>query len=152
MAHDDVVPEDGAVLEGELIESGAPLAPGRPPGRKPIPPLHVIPPLTTDEISMLTGDPNEMLRRRAADYLTWAHNLVSASPSKINRCAFGVESQRRMVDKLLSLAVPPARVAGDTFGDQRRSTDEELLEILRSLGPDPGFGTGLPARSAEEAS
>jgi hypothetical protein len=125
-------------LEAELIEPSAPPA-LRPPGRKPVAPLHVIPPLTAEEISMLIGDPNEMLRRRAADYLTWAHNLVSASPSKINRCAFGVESQRRMIDRLLSLAIPPARVVGDQFGDMRQTPDSELIAILQSLGPDPAL-------------
>jgi hypothetical protein len=125
-------------LEGELIEPAVPAA-TRPPGRKPVAPLHLIAPLTAEEISMLTGDPNEVIRRRTADYLNWAHALVSTSPSRLNRVAFGVESQRRMVDKLLSLAIPPARQAGDPLGESRRSTDEELLEILRSLGPDPGF-------------
>lgn len=89
MEREDVVPEDGAALEGELLGPGAVPATTRPPGRKPVVPLHVIPPLTTDEISMLTGDPNEMLRRRAADYLTWAHNLVSA-------CMHGKYIRRRV--------------------------------------------------------
>jgi hypothetical protein len=135
---DGAMPADAAAaLDGELIEPGASLAPGRPPGRKPVPPLHVIPPLTAEEISMLTADPNELLRRRTADYVTWAHNLVSASPSRLNRVAFAIESQRRMLDKLLSLAVPPARQAGDQFGDMRTTPDAELLAILASLGPDP---------------
>ena len=137
-------------LEGELIEPGAPLA-TRPPGRKPVAPLHLIAPLTAQEISMLTGDPNEVIRRRTADYLNWAHALVSTSPSRLNRVAFGIESQRRMVDKLLSLAIPPARQVGDMLGEPRRSSDEELLEILRSLGPDPGFANGqLPKAPATD--
>ncbi len=147
---DDVMPADGAALEGELIEPSAPHAITRPPGRKPIAPLHLIAPLTSEELSMLTADPNEVIRRRTGDYLNWAHALVSASPSRLNRVAFGVESQRRMVDKLLSLAVPPARQAGDPFGESRRSTDEELLEILRSLGPDPGFTNGQLPRAAQD--
>jgi hypothetical protein len=130
---------DDASLEGELIEPAAAPATLRPPGRKPVAPLHVIPPLTAEEISILTADPNELLRRRTADYLTWAHNLVSASPSRLNRVAFAIESQRRMLDKLLSLAVPPARVAGDQFGDMRQTSDEELIAILRSLGEDPSL-------------
>jgi hypothetical protein len=139
MEPDNVVPVDSAPLEGELIEPGTVPATTRPPGRKPVAPLHLIAPLTAEEISMLTGDPNEVIRRRTADYLNWAHALVSASPSRLNRVAFGVESQRRMVDKLLSLAVPPARVAGDQFGDMRQTSDSELLAILESLGPDPSL-------------
>lgn len=144
---DGAMPADAAALDGELIEPGASLAPGRPPGRKPVPPLHVIAPLTDEEISMLTADPNELLRRRTADYVTWAHNLVSASPSRLNRVAFGVESQRRMVDKLLSLAIPPARTAGDPYDDIRRTPDSELLAILESLGPDPALSLRPEAES-----
>jgi hypothetical protein len=148
MERDDIVPEDGAVLEGELIGADAVPATTRPPGRKPIAPLHLIAPLSAEEISMLTADPNEVIRRRTADYLNWAHALVSASPSRLNRVAFGVESQRRMVDKLLSLAVPPARVVGDQFGDMRQTSDSELLAILESLGEDPA----LSLRQAAETS
>jgi len=130
------VPDGAAALGGELIEPNAPLAPRRPPGRRPVAPLHVIPPLTGEEISALTADPNELLRRRTADYLTWAHNLVSASPSRLNRVAFGVESQRRMVDKLLSLAIPPARQALDPFGEMRPTSGRELVGMLTILGRD----------------
>jgi hypothetical protein len=146
----EVMPADGAVLEGELIEPGATPAIARLPGRKPVAPLHLIAPLTDEEISMLTADPTEVIRRRTGDYLNWAHALVSASPSRLNRVAFGVESQRRMVDKLLSLAVPSARPPAEPFGESRRSTDEELLEILRSLGPDPALGNGLPPAPESE--
>jgi hypothetical protein len=129
---------EGEPLEGELIEPAVPAA-TRPPGRKPVAPLHLIAPLTAEEISMLTGDPNEVIRRRTADYLNWAHALVSTSPSRLNRVAFGVESQRRMVDKLLSLAIPPARVVGDQVGDMRQTPDSELIAMLHSLGPDPAL-------------
>jgi hypothetical protein len=133
------VPENAAVFEGELIEPGTTIAPARSPGRRPMPPLHTIKPFTDEELALLPADPNELLRRRIGDYLTWAHNLISASPSRLNRCAFGVEAQRRMTDRLLSLAIPPARVAGDQFGDIRQSSDSELLAILQSLGEDPAL-------------
>jgi hypothetical protein len=145
-AADNVVPDEAGALEGELIESGAPLA-TRPPGRKPVPPLHVIAPLTDEEISMLIADPHELLRRRTVDYVTWSHNLISASPSKINRCAWAIESQRRMVEKLMSFSIPPARVAGDPYDDMRRTTDSELLAILESLGPDPALSLRPEAES-----
>ncbi len=131
--------EDGGALEGELIEPSTTVAPARPPGRRPMPPLHTIKPFTDEELALLPADPNELLRRRIGDYLTWAHNLISASPSRLNRCAFGVEAQRRMTDRLLSLAIPPARTAGDQFDDMRRTPDSELLSILESLGPDPAL-------------
>ena len=138
MEREKVVPENGVAVEGELLEPGTPPA-TKPPGRKPVAPLHLIAPLTDEEISMLIGDPNEVIRRRTADYLNWAHALVSTSPSRLNRVAFGVESQRRMVDKLLSLAIPPARIVGDQFGDMRQTPDSELLAMLQSLGPDPAL-------------
>jgi len=156
--------EDSGVLEGELIEPGTTLTPARRPGRKPMPPLHTIKPFTDEELALLPADPNELLRRRVGDYLTWAHNLISASPSRLNRCAFGIEAQRRMTDRLLSLAIPPARVVGDSFGDMRQTSDRELLAILSSLGEDPALslrptaGTeartneSFPARGAEGAS
>jgi hypothetical protein len=143
--------ESGAI-EGELLEPGALPVTTRPPGRKPVAPLHVIPPLSAEEISILAADPNELLRRRASDYLTWAHNLISASPSKLNRVAWAIESQRRMAEKLLSLAIPPARTAME-LGESRASSDAELLEILRSLGPDPQALTNredVPAHGAAE--
>src|SRR5262249_20896377 len=123
-------PENPPVLEGELIDPSAPPVPTRPPGRKPVAPLHVVGPLTAEDLDVLRADPYELLRRRVADYLNWSHALISASPSKINRVAFGVESQRRMVDKLLTLAIPPARQAGDPFGDMRQTPDHELIAIL----------------------
>ncbi len=134
---DGAMPDEGGALEGELIEPGTTIAPARPPGRKPMPPLHVIPPLTAEEISMLIADPHELLRRRTADYVTWSHNLISASPSKINRCAWAIESQRRMVEKLMSFSIPPARTALDPFGEMHQTSDEELIRILESLGPMP---------------
>jgi hypothetical protein len=135
-AEDSAVPDETIALEGELLDPGALPVATRPPGRKPVAPLHLIAPLTAEEISMLIGDPNEVIRRRTADYLNWAHALVSASPSRLNRVAFGVESQRRMVEKLLSLAIPPARTAMDPLGELRPTSDAELLAILASLGPD----------------
>jgi hypothetical protein len=131
--------ESGPSIEGELIDPATPPVISRPPGRKPVAALHVIPPLSAEEISMLIADPNEVIRRRMGDYLNWAHALVSTSPSRLNRVAFGVESQRRMVDKLLSLAIPPARVVGDQFGDMRQTPDSELIAMLQSLGPDPAL-------------
>jgi hypothetical protein len=114
-------------------------------------PLHVIPPLTAEEVSILIADPHELLRRRAKDYIDFHHALISSSPSRLNRCAWAIESQRRAADTLLKLAIPPARVPGDTFGESRRSTDEELLEILRSLGPDPGLTKdGQPPRATQD--
>jgi len=160
-AADSAAPYEAAAREGELIEPNALPTTMRPPGRKPVPPLHVIAPLTAEEISILTADPNELLRRRTADYLTFAHNLISASPSRINRVAFAVESQRRMADRLLTLAIPPTRLPADQFGETRASTDQELLAILASLGPDPAQSLspapepetreGLGARGTEEA-
>ena len=122
--------------EVEIIGPDAALQTRRPPGRRPVAPLHVIAPLTAEEISGLTADPNKLLRRRAADYLTWAHNLISASPSRLNRVAFGVESQRRMIDKLLSLAIPPARQALDPFGEMCETSGRELVGMLMLLGKD----------------
>jgi hypothetical protein len=145
---DEAMPADGTALEGELIDPGAVSATTRPPGRKPVAPLHLIAPLTAEEIEVLRADPNEVIRRRTGDYLNWAHALVSASPSRLNRVAFGVESQRRMVDKLLSLAVPPARVVGDQFGDMRQTPDSELIAILESLGGDPALAL-RPAPESE---
>ena len=113
-----------------------------------MPPLHTIRPFTDEERVLLPADPNELLRRRVGDYLTWAHNLISASPSRLNRCAFVVEAQRRMTDRLLSLAIPPARVAGDQFGDMRQTPDSELVTILRSLGEDPALSL-RPAPESE---
>jgi len=142
-ANDDVAREpDAPSLEGELLEPSAPPAIGRPPGRKPVAPLHVVPPLTDEEVEILIADPGELLRRRAVHYLRWADSLVSESPSKINRVAFGVESQRRMIAHLLSISIPPSRPAIDGLGESRPTSDQELLEILRSLGPDPGFTNG----------
>jgi hypothetical protein len=144
MERDDIVPEDGAVLEGELIGADAVPATTRPPGRKPVAPLHLIAPLTAEEISMLISDPNEVIRRRTADYLNWAHALVSASPSRLNRVAFGVESQRRMVDKLLSLAVPPAH--------RRRSVRRNGRQQRRRAPGYPGLvGAGSESLSTSSA-
>jgi hypothetical protein len=141
-ANDDVAREpDAPSVEGELIEPGPPPA-TRPPGRKPVAPLHLIAPLTAEEISMLTGDPNEVIRRRTADYLNWAHALVSASPSRLNRVAFGVESQRRMVDKLLSLAVPPARQAGDPFGNLAGARTKNFWRSSGALARTRALRTG----------
>jgi hypothetical protein len=135
---DDVMPEDGAVLKGELIEPGTPPA-ARPSGRKPVAPFHVVPALTDEDVVMLTADPYEVLRRRAAHYLRWADSFVSASPSKVSRVSFGAESQRRMISDLLKISIPPARVVGDQFGDMRQTPDSELIAMLQSLGPDPAL-------------
>jgi len=128
--------DNDEVLEGEVIEPSASLPPARPPGRRPVAPLHVIPPLTDADVEILSADPAELLRRRAVHYLRWADALISTSPSKINRVAFGVESQRRMISDLLKLSIPPSRLPVEPFGQKGASTDEELLAMLASLGPD----------------
>jgi len=143
-ANDDVAREpDAPSLEGELLEPSAPPAIGRPPGRKPVAPLHVVPPLTDEEVEILIADPGELLRRRAVHYLRWADSLVSESPSKINRVAFGVESQRRMIAHLLSISIPPSRPAID--GARR------IAAHIRSGAfgdpPEPWPGPGLYERA-----
>jgi len=141
------MPAESAALEGELIEASAVPATTRAPGRKPVPPLHVVPPLTDQDVEILVADPAELLRRRAAHYLRWGDALLNSSPSAINRCAFGVESQRRMASQLLALSIPPARTAGDPHDDMRRTSDSELLAILESLGPDPALSLRPEAES-----
>ena len=113
-----------------------------------MPPLHVIPPLNSEEVSILIADPHELLRRRAKDYIDFHHALISSSPSRLNRCAWAIESQRRAADTLLKLAIPPARTPGDQFAELRPTSDAELLAILASLGPDPAQSLG-PAPEAE---
>jgi hypothetical protein len=57
-ANDAVAREpDAPSLEGELLGPSAPPAIGRPPGRKPVAPLHVVPPLSDEEVEILIADP-----------------------------------------------------------------------------------------------
>ena len=138
-AADSVVPVDASLaLEGEVIESSALPDTRTPPGRKPMAPIYTIAQLSGDE---LTASPEEMVRGRARDYINWLHACASMSPSRLNRVSFGAEIARRAVDKLITLAVAPARQIVEPLGEHRASTDAELLAILSSLGPDPGLET-----------
>ena len=133
------MPENATILEGELIESASALPDTRqPPGRKPVAPIYTIAQLSGDE---LTASPEEMVRGRARDYINWLHACASMSPSRLNRVSFGAEIARRAVDKLVTLAVAPARHIVEPLGELRATTDAELVAILRSLGPDPGSET-----------
>jgi hypothetical protein len=150
--------EDSEILEGELIEPASALPDTRqPPGRKPVAPIYPIAQLSGDE---LTASPEEMVRGRARDYINWLH--ACASPSKLQRVSFGAEIARRAVDKLVTLAVSPARQIMEPLGEHHRaSTDAELLAILESLGPDPRLALrrapesetpdDLPASGSQEA-
>jgi hypothetical protein len=154
-AHVDSTP----ALEGELIEPASTLPDTRqPPGRKPVAPIYAIAQLSGDE---LTASPEEMVRARARDYINWLHACASMSPSKLQRVSFGAEIARRAVDKLITLAVSPARQIVEPLGEHHRaSTDAELLAILESLGPDLRLALreapeseqreGLPVRGSEE--